>query len=122
MNFIKPIRIHFSNLSDYKTVLYSAEGNVVIQSIRCCNKSRNQIRVNLQAVALLENPIQEAFLQHEVLILPNQTADLLSTMYANTALIVEHRMFNGDNLICYADSYQNEFDCTVVGYEEIENI
>lgn len=122
MNFIRPIRLLFRNLSDSKTALFSSEGNVVIKSIRCCNRSGRNIRLNLEVIALLEDPIQQAFLQEKVLLLPNQTTDLLAMIYGNTAEVVEHRLLDGDSLICYADGYDDIFDCTITGYEEVESI
>ena len=122
MNFIKPIRLLFNNLSDSRTALFSAEGNVVIKSIRCCNKSGRNIRLNLQVIALLENPVQEAFIQEKLLILPNQTTDLLAIIYGNASEVVEHRLFDGDSLICYSDGYDDKFDCIITGYEEMESI
>ena len=122
MNFIKPIRLLFNNLSDSKTALFNSEGNVVIKSIRCCNKSGRNIRLNLQVIALLENPIQEAFIQEKLLILPNQTTDLLAIIYGGASEVVEHRLFDGDSLICYSDGYDDKFDCIITGYEEIESI
>ncbi|MEY3415604.1 MAG: hypothetical protein RLZZ418_849 [Pseudomonadota bacterium] len=122
MNFIKPIRLLFNNLSDSRTALFSAEGNVVIKSIRCCNKSGRNIRLNLQVIALLENPIQEAFIIQNLLILPNQTTDLLGIVYGGASEVVEHRLLNGDSLICYSDGYDDKFDCIITGYEEMESI
>ena len=122
MNFIKPIRLLFNNLSDSKTALFNSEGNVVIKSIRCCNKSGRNIRLNLQVIALLENPIQEAFIQEKLLILPNQTTDLLAIIYGGASEVVEHRLFDGDSLICYSDGYDHTFSCIITGYEEVESI
>jgi hypothetical protein len=122
MNFIKPIRLIFNNLSDSKTALFNSEGNVVIKSIRCCNKTNRNIRVSLEVIALLEDPIQEGFMQQNVLIFPNQATDLLSTIYGNSSEVVEHRMLDGDSLICYSDSYDNNFSCIITGYEEVERV
>lgn len=122
MNFINPIRLLFNNLSDSKTALFTSEGNVVIKSIRCCNKSGRNIRLNLQVIALLENPIQEAFIIQNLLILPNQTTDLLGIVYGGASEVVEHRLLNGDSLICYSDGYDDKFDCIITGYEEMESI
>ncbi len=122
MNFIKPIRLLFSNLSDSKTALFSSEGNVVIKSIRCCNRSGSNIRLNLQVVALLETPLQEAFIAENLLILPNQTTDLLAIIYGGTSEVVEHRLFDGDSLVCYSDGYDHKFDCIITGYEEVESV
>ena len=122
MNFIKPIRLLFNNLSDSKTALFSSEGNVVIKSIRCCNRSGRNIRLNLQVIALLESPIQEAFIVENLLILANQTTDLLAIIYGSTSEVVEHRLLDGDNLICYSDGYDDKFSCIITGYEEVERI
>lgn len=122
MIFIRPIRLYFNNLSDSKTALFNSEGNVVIKSIRCCNRSGRNIRLNLQAIALLEDPIQEAFMQENLLLLANQTTDLLAIIYGNTSEVVEHRLLDGDSLICYSSGYDDIFDCTITGYEEVESI
>lgn len=122
MNFIRPIRLYFNNLSDSKTALFNSEGNVVIKSIRCCNRSGRNIRLNLQVIALLESPIQEAFIAENLLILPNQTTDLLAIIYGGASEVVEHRLFDGDSLICYSDGYDDKFDCIITGYEEVESI
>jgi hypothetical protein len=122
MNFIQPIRLLFNNLTDSKTAIFSSEGNIVIKSIRCCNRSGVSIRLNLQVIALLEDPIQEAFIAENLLILPNQTTDLLSISYGNSSEVVEHRMFDGDNLICYSNGFSEKFDCILVGYQEVETI
>jgi|GEM_PF-3593784 len=122
MNFISPVRLLFNNLADSQTALFSSEGNVVIKSIRCCNTSGINIRLSLKVIALLESPIQEAFIAENLLILPNQTTDLLSIIYGESSEVVEHRMFDGDNLICYSNGYQNKFDCIIQGYQEVENI
>lgn len=122
MNFIKPIRLLFNNLSDSKTALFSCEGNVVIKSIRCCNRSGRNIRLNLQVIALLESPIQEAFIVENLLILANQTTDLLAIICGEASEVVEHRLLDGDSLICYSGGYDDKFSCIITGYEEVERI
>lgn len=118
MNFITPIRKLFTNLNDSKTAIFSAERTSTIKSIRCTNKSGVNIRLNLQAIALLENPIQESFLAFNCLVLANQSIDLLSVLYSNSSEVVEHVMLDGDNLVCYSNGFSEKFDCTFVGYEE----
>lgn len=122
MNFVRPIRLLFNNLSDSKTALFSSEGNVVIKSIRCCNRSGRNIRLNLQVIALLENPIQEAFIAENLLILANQTTDLLAIICGEASEVVEHRLLDGDSLICYSGGYDDKFSCIITGYEEVERI
>ena len=122
MNFISPIRILFKELTDSRTPIYSSEGNVVIKSIRCTNTSSENIRVTLEAIALLESPLQEAYITFNRLILPNQSVDLLSVVCGDTAEVVEHRMLDGDNLICYSDGFSKQFSCIVSGYKENEVI
>lgn len=122
MNFIKPIRLLFNNLSDSKTALFSSEGNVVIKSIRCCNRSGRNIRLNLQVIALLESPIQEAFIVENLLILANQTTDLLAIICGEASEVVEHKLLDGDSLICYSGGYDDKFSCIITGYEEVERI
>lgn len=118
MNFITPIRKLFTNLNDSKTAIFSAERTSIIKSIRCTNKSGVNIRLNLQAIALLENPIQESFIAFNCLVLANQSIDLLSVLYSNSSEVVEHVMLDGDNLVCYSNGFSEKFDCTFVGYEE----
>ena len=122
MNFVSPIRLLFKELADSKTPLYSADGNVVIKSVRCTNTSSENIRITLEVLALLESPIQEAYLTYNRLILPNQSVDLLSVVCGDTAEVVEHRMLDGDNLICYSDGFSKQFSCVVSGYQENEII
>lgn len=120
MNFIAPIRILLTNLTDSKTVIFSAERNCVIKSVRCCNRAGIVIRLNLQVVALLDNPVQEAFIAENLAVSINQTTDLLCVLYGSASEVVEHRMKNGDNLICYSNGNSENFDCIVTGYEETE--
>lgn len=122
MTFITPFRFLFKDLADSKTPLYSSEGSVVVKSIRCTNISNENIRITLEVIALLEHPAQAAFLTFKRLILPNQTIDLLSVICGDTAEVVEHRMFDGDNLICYSDGFSKQFSCVVSGYKENEVI
>jgi hypothetical protein len=70
----------------------------------------------------LENPVQEAFIAENLLIFPNQTTDLLAIIYGESSEVVEHRMLDGDSLICYSDGYDNNFSCIVTGYEEVERV
>ena len=93
-----------------------------MKSIRCTNISNENIRITLEVIALLEHPAQAAFLTFKRLILPNQTIDLLSVICGDTAEVVEHRMFDGDNLICYSDGFSKQFSCVVSGYKENEVI
>ena len=71
---------------------------------------------------MLEDPIREAFIQENLLLLPNQTTDLLAIIYGNASEVVEHRLFDGDSLVCYSDGYDANFDCIITGYEEVEAI
>ena len=71
---------------------------------------------------MLESPAQEAYLTYNRLILPNQSVDLLSVICGDSAEIVEHRMLDGDNLVCYSDGFSKQFSCVVSGYQENEII
>lgn len=122
MNFIKPIVVAFENLSDAKTALYSAEGNVIIKSVRCCSRSDKNIRLNLQLISLLRNPYVQSYLVQNLLVFPNQTTDLMAISFGNYAQLVEHRLMDGDSLVCFSDGYENKFDCIVSGYEEVEDL
>ncbi len=120
MNFITPVRLLFNNLANSKTAIYSAAGNVVLKSVRCTNTSSVNIRVSLEVIALLTNPIQEAFIAYNLLVAPNQSTDLLSVIRGDSAEVVEHRMLDGDNLVCYSDGFDKTFSCVVSGYKENE--
>lgn len=118
--FIKDFKFDFKNISDSKTPLYSAEKKSIITSIRCTNITDNNIRITLEDRCLLKNPIEEAYLCYKLLLLPNQTVDLLMVTKGNSSVISEHTMFDGDNLICNSESYSEKFSCIVIGYELLE--
>lgn len=120
MNFIQPYRKLFTDLNDSQTEIFVAERTTIVKSIRCTNKSGINIRLNLKAVALLENPIQEAFLAFKCLVLANQSIDLLAILYGQSSEVVEHLLLNGDGLVLYSDDFSHKFDCVFIAYEETE--
>jgi len=118
--FINDFKFNFKNISDSKTILYNAEKKSVITSIRCTNITDNNIRITLEDVCLLKHPIEEAYICYKLLITPNQTIDLLMVTKGNSSVIAEHKMFDGDKLVCKSESYSEKFSCIVVGYELLE--
>lgn len=120
MNFIKKVTGAFTDLNDSQTPIYSAERTTTIKSLRCCNKSGVDIRIYLQYKSLLKDPIEEAFILYNRLLLANQTMDLLSVVCGNTSEIVEKTLLDGDNLICYSDDFSHKFDLSLDGEEETE--
>lgn len=94
----------FSDLSKNPTVLFSAERTTWVFNVMITNKSKTNIRIFLEKVSLLNDPIKRAFRAHNKLIEPNQTIDIiLDTMTLN----------NGENLVCYSDGFSSVFDCIV---------
>lgn len=118
MNFIKDIRGSFSGLNDSQTAIFSAERTTIIQSVRCTNTSNKDIRLNLKIESLLENPIQEAFIAFNRLLLANQSMDLLAVVCADSAEVVPKKLLDGDNLICYSNGFSEKFDLTYDGEEQ----
>lgn len=121
MNFINDIKFDFELLSDTRTVLMTAEKTTIITSIRCTNISDDNIRVSLEDIMLLRNPIEKGFLCHKLLISPNQTTDLLMTTKGNSSQLVEHKLLDGDSLVCYSSSYSENFSIIITGYELVES-
>lgn len=120
MNFIKNIKNDFEKISNTKTVLISAERNTIISSIRCTNITDSNIRITLEDIRLLKNPIEKGYLCYNLLVTPNQTIDLLSVTKGNSSEVVEHTLLDGDNLVCYGNSYNDVFSCILTGYELLE--
>ena len=120
MNFIQPYRKLFTDLSDSQTEIFVAERTTIVKSIRCTNKSGVNIRLWLKSTALLENPIQEAFLAFNCLVLANQSIDLLAILYGQSSEVTEHLLLNGDGLVLYSGDNEHKFDCAFIAYEETE--
>jgi hypothetical protein len=120
MNFIKEVKINFETISDTRTVLISAEKSIVITSIRCTNISNDNIRVFLEDIRLLQSPIEKAYICYNLLISANQTTDLLMVSKGQSSQIAEHKLLDGDNLVCYSNSVGETFSCIVNGYELVE--
>lgn len=113
--FVTYDRLLFSNLSDERSVLYSAERDTIIAGVIICSRSEDNnasMRINLQTIALLEDPVQQAFYVHNVLIQKNESMNLLALKDQNnepTPMFLK----NGDNLVCYSNGYTQKFDCTL---------
>ena len=120
MNFINNIKNNFEKISNTKIVLFSAEKRTIITSIRCTNITDSNIRINLEDVRLLKNPIEKSYICYNLLVSPNQTIDLLSVTKGNSSEVVEHVLLDGDNLVCYGNSYNDIFSCVLTGYELLE--
>ncbi len=122
MNFITKIKNNFESLSDTKTVLISVDKETVISSVRCTNTSNDNIRITVEDIRLLKNPVEKGYICYNLLITPNQTIDLLMVTKGNNSEVVEHTMLDGDNLVCYSNSYSETFSCILSGYEFNETI
>ena len=122
MNFITKIKNNFESLSDTKTVLISVDKETVISSIRCTNTSNDNIRITVEDIRLLKNPVEKGYICYNLLITPNQTIDLLMVTKGNNSEVVEHTMLDGDNLVCYSNSYSETFSCILSGYKFNETI
>lgn len=120
MLFINHIKNNFEKISNTKTVLYTAEKSTIITSIRCTNISDINIRISLEDIRLLKNPIEKGYICYNLLVTPNQTIDLLMVTKGNSSEIVEHKLIDGDNLVCYSSSYGETFSCILTGYELLE--
>lgn len=121
--FVTYERKLFTNLSDEKTVLFSAERDTIVTAVIVCNKSDStvpSIRINLQSVALLENPVQEAFFVFNLLVQKNESMNLLSLKDQNND-ITPLFLKDGDNLVCYSNGFSERFDCTVY-YRELNEL
>lgn len=120
MNFINKFKNNFESISDTKVVLFNAEKSTVISSIRCTNITNTNIRITLEDIILLKNPIEKAYICYNLLISPNQTVDLLMVTKGNSSELVEHTMLDGDSLVIYSSSYSENFSCIITGYELLE--
>jgi len=120
MNFINKFKNNFESISDTKVVLFNAEKSTIISSIRCTNITNTNIRITLEDIILLKNPIEKAYICYNLLISPNQTVDLLMVTKGNSSELVEHTMLDGDSLVIYSSSYSENFSCIITGYELLE--
>ncbi len=120
MTFINDIKSNFESLSNTKTVLISAEKKTIITSLRCTNITDSNIRITVEDIRLLKNPIEKSYICYNLLLSPNQTTDLLMVTKGNSSEISEHLMLDGDNLVCYSGSYSELFSCILTGYELLE--
>jgi hypothetical protein len=118
--FINDIKNNFESISTTRTVLFSAERNTIISSIRCTNITDTNIRITLEDIRLLKSPVEKGYLCYNLLVTPNQTIDLLMVTKGNSSEIAEHKLLDGDNLVCYSSSYGETFSCILTGYELLE--
>lgn len=118
--FINDIKNNFESISTTRTVLLSAEKTTIISSIRCTNITDINIRITLEDIRLLKSPVEKGYLCYNLLITPNQTIDLLMVTKGNSSEIAEHKLLDGDNLVCYSSSYGETFSCILTGYELLE--
>jgi len=118
--FINDIKNNFESLSTNRTVLFSAEKTTIISSIRCTNTTDVNIRITLEDMRLLKSPVEKGYICYNLLVTPNQTIDLLMVTKGNNSEIAEHKLLDGDNLVCYSSSYGETFSCILTGYELLE--
>jgi hypothetical protein len=120
MIFINNIKNDFESISNTKTVLIGAEKQTIITSLRCTNITDSNIRITVEDIRLLKNPIEKGYICYNLLLSPNQTIDLLMITKGNSSEISEHLLMDGDNLVCYSSSYGEVFSCILTGYELLE--
>jgi hypothetical protein len=120
MVFVNNIKNNFEKISNTKIVLISAEKQTIITSLRCTNITDSNIRINVEDIRLLKNPVEKAYICYNLLLTPNQTTDLLMVTKGNSSEISEHLLLDGDNLVCYSGSYGEVFSCILTGYELLE--
>ena len=118
--FINDIKNNFESISTIRTVLFSAEKTTIISSIRCTNITDTNIRITLEDIRLLKSPVEKGYLCYNLLVTPNQTIDLLMVTKGNSSEIAEHKLLDGDNIVCYSSSYGETFSCILTGYELLE--
>jgi len=118
--FINDIKNNFESISTTRTVLFSAEKTTIISSIRCTNITDTKIRITLEDIRLLKSPVEKGYLCYNLLVTPNQTIDLLMVTKGSSSEIAEHKLLDGDNLVCYSSSYGETFSCILTGYELLE--
>ena len=107
MNFVSYKSLLYEKLADQKTVLLSAEKSIFLNAVNICNISDINIRLNLQIVRLLEDPIKESFLVQNVIIQPNESKNLMHL--GNLEVYLQ----DGDSILCFSDGYGQLFDCTI---------
>ena len=121
MEYIRKFKNDFESISDTKTVLFSAEMDTNVSSIRCTNITDSNIRITLEDIRLLKNPIEKGYICYKLLVAPNQSIDLLMVTKGTDSEIVEHNLLDGDSLVCYSESYSESFSCIITGYEILES-
>lgn len=121
MNFIQKKRRLFNNLSDSPEPLLTAELPTTIYSIILCNRSKANMRVNLQTRAPLTDPPEQAFILEYVLIEPNVSVNLVSLIKPEgTNSGNELSLLKDDSLYCFSNGFSEKFDCSIYYYEETE--
>lgn len=109
----------FNNLSNSQKEVFSAERVTEIHSVLITNKTNNDIRVYLEVVKPLANPIQRTLIARSYRVLKSGSQDLLvvknnvDDVTTNDVPPTSRRISDGDNLICYSDGATQLFDCTV---------
>lgn len=115
MNFVNYKTSLFSGLSDNKEVLISAENVSIINAVNICNKTDQNIGINLQLVRLNFEE-QNCFLVNNKLIAGNESLNLLFP--GGIFLQLE----NLDSLLCFSNAYDQTFDCVICYQELLEKI
>lgn len=121
--FTADISEFFEEISDTRTVLFTAEYTSIFQSIRCTNICDEKIRITLEGIRLLgTNVPRKVYLSYNVIVPPNSSTDLLFVKTDNSSEIAPIKILNGDSLVCYSDGYSNKFSCIISGYAVIEEV
>lgn len=126
MNFIQKKRILLNNLSDNASQpVFTATLPTTVYSIILCNRSKTNMRINLeQATSLvdpIEIPLEQAFILENVLIETNVSVNLVNLIKAegsnsNNDLFLKP----DDRLLCFSNGVSEKFDCSIYYYEETD--
>ena len=115
MNFVNYKTSLFTGLSDNKEVLISAENTLIINGINICNKTNENIGINLELVRLGLKE-QRNFIVNNKLITGNESLNL---MFPGGIFL---QLEDLDSLLCFSNAYDQVFDCTICYQELVEKI
>lgn len=114
MNYIKYLSPRFSNVSDERIDMYIDPLLAYLRAVNVCNKSEENIRVNLRVITVEDIETSEHYIIRSRIIKPNSSENLLAegSLYE----IVQA----GEKLQCYSDGYNQIFDCSFYLEEVVE--
>lgn len=125
--FVERKPLLFSNLSNSKEIIFSAEKPAIIKHIVICNRVNIEIRINLEMVVPLSNPLQRAFLQTQIRVGKFGSRDLcvlepnVDNINVGSTHKIDIPMVDACNLICYSNGVSEKFDCSIF-YSEMNEL